>query len=132
MEHPQGLDSLFRCDTGFPGEGSTGVRKPGHFRGVDLNFQTVSLVSVSQGSRKTLRRAAGSEWNALPTAGWLPPGAAPGVRKPRVLPGGDGEWVLCAAPSYFCVAIFLHFVSFQIFVPGNTLTPLINFFPTEI
>ena len=28
----RGLDSLFRCDTGFPGEGSTGVRKPGHFR----------------------------------------------------------------------------------------------------
>ena len=27
------------------------------------------------------RRAAGNEWTGLPTAGWLPPCAAPGVRK---------------------------------------------------
>ena len=41
-------------------------------------------------------------------------------------------WVSFAALTHFCVAFFLRFVSFQIFVPGNTLTPLINFFPTEI
>ncbi len=40
---------------------------------------------------------------------WLPPGAAPVVRKSRVLPGGDGLWVLYAALAYFCVPIFFAF-----------------------
>ena len=90
------------------------------------------LFYVMADPRKRPRRNGGTEWTALPTAGWLPPVAAPGVRKSRVLPGGGGSWVSCAALTHFCVAFFLRFVSFQIFVPGNTLTPLINFFPTEI
>ncbi len=79
------------------------------------------------GLRKRLLRNAG---NGLPTACLLPPGAAPSFTKSRVLPGGDGLWVLCAALAYFCVAIFLHFVSFQICAPGNTLNPLGKFLPT--
>ncbi len=43
------------------------------------------------------------------------------VQKPRVLPGGDDLWVLCAALAYFCVPIFLHFVSFQICAADNRL-----------
>ncbi len=39
-------------------------------------------------------------------------------------------WVLCAAPSYFCVPIFLHFVSFQICAADNRLQPFRKFFPT--
>ncbi len=74
------------------------------------------------------RRAAGNEWNGLPRACWLPPGAAPGVRKSRVLPGGDGLWVLCAAPSNVCVPIFLHFVSFRIYAADNRLQPFRKFF----
>ncbi len=39
------------------------------FSSIDLNFQTVSLVSVSPGSRKRPPQNAGNEWTGLPTAG---------------------------------------------------------------
>ncbi len=88
------------------------------FSSIDLNFQTVSLVSVSPGSRKRPQQNAGNEWTGLQRACWLPPGAAPGVRKSRVLPGGDGLWVLCAAPSNVCVPIFC--ISFRFRFPPPT------------
>ena len=88
------------------------------------------LFYVMADPRKRPRRNGGTEWTALPTAGWLPLVAAPGhpVRKSRVLPGGGGSWVLYAALPDFCVAVFLHFVSFRICAADNRLQPFRNFF----
>ena len=64
--------------------------------------------------RKRLRRAAGSEWNALPTACRLPPDAAPSLTKSRVLPGGgargcDPPHLHTSAWRFFCVSFRFRF-----------------------
>ena len=107
------------------------------FRSLAEDIDTTAPASrlifyVMADPRKRPRRNGGAEWTALPTAGWLPPRGPPVVRKSRafksrVLPGGDGSWVSFAALTHFCVAIFLHFVSFRISAADNRLQPFRNF-----
>ncbi len=56
------------------------------------------------------------------------PEPGPLFRNHGSFPAGDGLWVFCAALAYFCVPIFLHFVSFRISAADNRLQPFRNFF----